>query len=48
MALSKLHIPLSFNNIVYLLNYLKFKNSDLEDLQPQIIKSDFEMYLNQD
>ena len=47
IALSKLHIPLSFNNIVYLLNYLKLKNRDLEGLQPQIIKSEFEMYLNQ-
>ncbi len=48
IARSKLHIPLSFNNIIYLLNYLKFNNPDLEDLQPEIIKSDFEIYLNQD
>lgn len=45
IALSKLYIPLSFNNIVYLINYLKLKDPDIEALQPQIIKSDFETYL---
>lgn len=48
IALSKLHIPLSFNNIVYLLNYLKLQNQELETLQPQHIRSDFELYLNQE
>lgn len=46
IALSRLHIPLSFNNIVYLLNYLKIKNQDLGKIQPEIIKNEFEMYLN--
>ncbi|GHV27440.1 hypothetical protein FACS1894176_09360 [Bacteroidia bacterium] len=46
VALSKLHIPLSFNNIVYLLNYLEMKNSEIEKLLPINIKSDFETYLN--
>ncbi len=45
IALSKLHIPLSFNNIIYLLNYLGLNNSEIEKLQPQIITSDFETYL---
>lgn len=46
VALSKLYIPLSFNNIVYLLNYLEMKNSEIEKLVPINIKTDFEMYLN--
>jgi ppGpp synthetase/RelA/SpoT-type nucleotidyltranferase len=46
VALSRLHIPLSFNNIVYLLNYLEIKNPEIEKLQPINIKSDFEAYLN--
>ena len=46
VALSKLHIPLSFNNIVYLLNYLEIKNSEIEKLVPINIKTDFETYLN--
>ncbi|MDR2652864.1 MAG: RelA/SpoT domain-containing protein [Prevotellaceae bacterium] len=46
VALSKLHMPLSFNNIVYLLNYLEMKNSEIEQLLPINIKSDFETYLN--
>lgn len=46
VALSKLHIPVSFNNIVYLLNYIELKNAEIDKLQPQNIKSDFELYLN--
>lgn len=46
IALSKLHIPLSFNNIVYLLNYLEVKNREIDELVPINIKNDFEMYLN--
>ncbi len=46
IALSKLHIPLSFNNLIYLLNYLEMKNPEIEDLQPINIKSDFETYLS--
>ena len=45
VALSKLHIPLSFNNLVYLLNYLELKKAEIEKMQPQNIKSDFETYL---
>jgi ppGpp synthetase/RelA/SpoT-type nucleotidyltranferase len=45
IALSKLHIPISFNNVVYMLNYLKIKNSKIEELLPQVIKVDFDMYL---
>ena len=46
VALSKLHIPLSFNNIVYLLNYLELKSPEIEKLLPQPIKTNFETYLN--
>jgi len=46
VALSKLHIPISFNNLVYLLNYLKIKNSEIENLQPTNITKDFEIYLS--
>jgi ppGpp synthetase/RelA/SpoT-type nucleotidyltranferase len=46
VALSGLHIPLSFNNLIYILNYLELKNTDIETLQPANIKSDFETYLN--
>lgn len=45
IALSKLHIPLSFSNLVYLLNYIELKNPEIENLQPQNIKSDLETYL---
>jgi ppGpp synthetase/RelA/SpoT-type nucleotidyltranferase len=45
VALSKLHIPLSFNNLIYILNYLELQNTDIENLQPINIKSDFETYL---
>lgn len=44
IAFSKLHIPISFNNIIYALNYLKISNSSIEELLPQIIKTDFEMH----
>ncbi|MBN1184992.1 MAG: hypothetical protein JXB49_22090 [Bacteroidales bacterium] len=44
-ALSKLHIPLSFNNLIFLANYLKIKNPDISSLIPQAIKSDFDTYL---
>lgn len=46
VALSKLYIPLSFNNLIYLLNYLEMKNSEIENLQPMNITRDFEIYLN--
>ncbi|MDR2937524.1 MAG: hypothetical protein LBU92_01120 [Prevotellaceae bacterium] len=45
VALSKLHIPISFNNLIYTLNYLKINNSAIEKLLPQIIKTDFDEYL---
>lgn len=45
VALSKLDIPLSFNNIIYLLNYLEIKDSEIEGLIPDNIKTDFETYL---
>ncbi|GHT08314.1 hypothetical protein FACS189426_03620 [Bacteroidia bacterium] len=45
IALSKLHIPISYNIIVFLLNHTELKNEDIEKLQPATIKSDFEMYL---
>jgi len=46
VASSKLHIPLSFNNMIYLLNYLELKNSAIEKLLPQPIKTHFDTYLN--
>jgi hypothetical protein len=45
IALSKLHIPLSFSNLIYFLNYIELKNPEIENLQPQNIKSDLETYL---
>ena len=47
IALSKLHIPLSFSNLIYFLNYIELKNSEIENLQPQNIKSDLETYLTE-
>lgn len=45
VALSKLDIPLSFNNIIYLLNYLEIKDSKIEMFTPINIKTDFETHL---
>jgi hypothetical protein len=45
VALSKLHIPLSFNNLIYLLNYLELNSNEIRKLQPNIISTDFEMFL---
>ncbi|WP_163306571.1 RelA/SpoT family protein [Dysgonomonas sp. 521] len=46
VAFSKLHIPISFDNLVYLLNCLVIKNSEIENLQPTNITKDFEIYLS--
>ena len=45
IAFSQLHIPISFSNIIYLVNYLMIKNSEIEELVPLNIKGDFDMYL---
>ena len=45
VALSKLDIPLSFNNIIYLLNYLEIKDPKIEMLAPINIKTDFKTHL---
>jgi ppGpp synthetase/RelA/SpoT-type nucleotidyltranferase len=46
IAFSRLHIPISFNNIIYLLNYLECNNKEIESLLPNFLKEDFELYLN--
>ena len=35
IAISGLDIPVSFNNIVFLINYLYIKNEEIRDLTPQ-------------
>lgn len=48
IAYSKLHIPITFDNLVFVINFLRLNNSDLNDLTPSIIKLDFDNYLQAD
>ncbi len=42
ISLSKIDIPLSFNNLVYLLNIIELKNDEIEQLLPQTLKDRFQ------
>lgn len=43
IANSGLYLPISFNNIVYLLNYIHIKNPTLSELTPGLINEEFKL-----
>ncbi|MDR0683228.1 MAG: RelA/SpoT domain-containing protein [Dysgonamonadaceae bacterium] len=44
---SNLRMKISFDNIVYLCNYLKLKNNDIYQITPDILKDDFKEYFGE-
>ena len=45
IAYSKLHIPITFDNLVLIINYINLNNDDINANTPAIIMLDFENYL---
>ena len=41
---SNIRLKITFDNIVFLCNYLKIKNLEIYKLTPEILKDDFKMY----
>lgn len=46
VAYSRLHVPISFDNLVFLINFTKLKSEAISELLPTFIKSEFELTLS--